>query len=297
MKSFFTSMPLVFLFITANASLAQIPNTDVYLTDYEMKAGKLTFGLVHNLTNRPGYDNQPFFLPDGKGLLFTVIAADGQADIYKCDFAGYQLVQITRTPESEYSPTIMPNGKHFSVVRVEKDSTQRLWKFPLAGGSPSLVLEKVKPVGYHAWLDANTLALFVLGSPNTLQIADVRTGETKTVSGNIGRALHKIPRRNAFSFVHKIKEEFWSITVYDLSANKSEVLIKTLPGSEDCAWTPEGLLLSASGAKLYQWNPKSKEEWIELVNFEKLNVKNITRLAVSPKGNRLAFVASDQHGN
>lgn len=297
MKSFFTSASFVLLFITTRISHAQIPGTDIYLADYKIKEGKLTFDLIHNLTNRTGYDNQPFFLASGEGLLFTVIAADRQADIYQHLLAKRVITQVTRTPESEYSPTLMLDGKHFSVVRVEKDSSQRLWKFPLAGGAPILVLEKVKPVGYHAWLDANTLALFVLGTPNTLQIADVRTGATKTVGGNIGRALHKIPRRNAVSFVHKINEEFWNIKAYDLTSNKTEILIKILPGSEDFAWAPEGILLSASGSKLYQWHPQGKEGWVELANFAKLGYKNITRIAFSPKGNRLAFVANDQSTN
>lgn len=291
---------LIVAFVHAPSLLhAQIPGTDVYLIDYKMKDGRLQFGTLRNLSNRPGYDNQPFFLPAGEGLLFTVIGADGQADIYKCNFPDYALTQITRTPESEYSPTVMPGGKHFSVVRVEKDSSQRLWKFPLAGGVPSLVLEKVKPVGYHAWLDANTLALFILGKPNTLQIADVRTGETKSVGGNIGRALHKmpLPQRVAFSFVHKVNEENWIVKSFEPKTRKTKILIRTLPGSEDVAWTPEGILLSGSGSKLYQWDPKGKKEWSELANFAKLDLKNLTRIAVSPKGDRIAVVVNDQSAN
>ncbi len=294
MKFLFT---FLFVILLLGAVQAQIPGTDVYLADYAMKNGRLQFGTIRNLTNRPGYDNQPSFLPRGEGLLFTVLGADGQADIYKCSFSDYALTQFTRTPESEYSPAVMPDGKHFSVVRVEKDSSQRLWKFPLAGGAPSLVLEKVKPVGYHAWIDGNTLALFVLGKPNTLQVADVRTGQTKTVGGNLGRALHKIPRRNAFSFVHKVNEEQWIVKSFEVTTSKTQVLIPTLPGSEDCAWTPEGILLAGSGTKLYQWDPKGKKEWVELANFAKLGYKNLTRIAVSPKSNRLAFVANDQSAN
>ena len=71
------------------------------------------------------------------------------------------------------------------MVRVEADATQRLWKFPLAGGKPILVLEKIKPVGYQAWIDQNTLALFILGAagkPSTLQIVDVRTEKAEVIA-------------------------------------------------------------------------------------------------------------------
>ena len=42
------------------------------------------------------------------------------------------------------------------------------------------MLADVKPVGYHAWADDHTLALFVLGQPATLQLADTRTGKAES---------------------------------------------------------------------------------------------------------------------
>ena len=41
--------------------------------------------------------------------------------------------RVTNTPESEYSPTVTPDGAHISVIRVEADGTQRLWRFTLDG--------------------------------------------------------------------------------------------------------------------------------------------------------------------
>ena len=88
-------------------------------------------------------------------------------------------------------------------MRVERDSTQRLWRFPTDGSAPSLVLRDVKPVGYFAWLDSVTLALFVLGNPNTLQIADTRTGVARVVTSNIGRSLQRVPGGRRASFVQR----------------------------------------------------------------------------------------------
>ncbi len=288
----------VLLFSSFAPLQSQIPGTDIFVLDFKLKDGRLQPGVPRNITKRAGYDNQPHFLPNGKSLLFTSIREDGQADIYKCDLADYSISQLTRTTESEFSANAMPDGKHFSVVRVEKDSSQRLWKFPLAGGAPSLVLEKVKPVGYHAWINANTIALYVLGTPSVLQVAEVSAGQAKIVGGNIGRSLHKIPQREAFSFVHKINEEMWIIKVFDLKASKTKILFKAVEGSEDCAWTPDGLLLMGSGSKLYQRYPERNQEWIEIADFSSAGVRNLTRLAVSPKGNRIAVVSADQnHSN
>jgi len=92
------------------------------------------------------------------------------------------------------------------VIRVERDSTQRLWSFDLTGGDPRLVLERIKPVGYHAWVDPTTLALFVLGSPNSLQIADLGTG-----SGAILAAvLKELPNAAGIGFEASADAFVWA---------------------------------------------------------------------------------------
>ena len=162
------------------------PPSDIFIIDVASHNGKMKLGPPVKITTWVGYNNQPSFLPDGQSVLYTSIR-DKQADIYRYDIRRSATTQITKTPESEYSPTLMPDGRSISVVRVEADGTQRLWKFPLDGGTPSLILEKIKPVGYHLWIDDHTLALFILGKPNTLQIVDTRTEETETIAENPGR--------------------------------------------------------------------------------------------------------------
>ena len=158
-----------------------------------------------NITDRAGYDNQPSFTSDQKGVFFTSVRDDAQADIYRYDIATKQTTRVTTTaPESEYSATPIDGGRAISIVRVERDSAQRLWRFPLDGSAPSVILERVRPVGYHAWADDHTLALFVLGSPNTLQLADTRSGAAETLASGIGRSLHRIPGTNRISFVRKV---------------------------------------------------------------------------------------------
>jgi dipeptidyl aminopeptidase/acylaminoacyl peptidase len=139
------------------------PTNDIYLINVTSQAGQTSFGKPTKISAWDGYNNQPFFLPDGKGLLYTSIRADKQADIYRYDIKTVATTRITETTESEYSATVTPDGKFFSVIRVEADQSQRLWKFPLPGGQPQLVLEKVKPVGYQCWIDDRRLALFILG--------------------------------------------------------------------------------------------------------------------------------------
>ncbi|HZH29395.1 MAG TPA: hypothetical protein VEY11_01265 [Pyrinomonadaceae bacterium] len=271
---------------------------DIFVADVTLSGGKLRVGQPANITNRAGYDNQPSFLPDGRSLLYTSAREGGQTDIYRYDFNTGQSTRLTTTPEGEYSPTVMPGGKFFSVVRVEADRMQRLWKFPLAGGAPALLLPNLKGVGYHLWLDERTLALFILGAnngPNLLQLAPTDNSFLDTIHVNIGRALHLIPRRAAFSFVHKISPDQWFIKSFDLKTKRSAVIARTLPASEDLAWTPAGTLLSAQDSKLYQLDPaQPSADWQLVADFSAAGLKKITRLALSPKADRLALVAQSE---
>ena len=274
-------------------SLQAPPATDIYLADLRVVQGRVTVGTPVNITNRPGYDNQPSFLPDGRSILYTSVR-DSQADIYRYDIERRTNSAVTQTRESEYSPTPLPNKVGFSVIRVEADSTQRLWAFDLDGTHPRLVLDSIKPVGYHAWGDDHTLILFVLGTPATLQIADgeLPGARGEVLARDIGRSLQRIPGRPAVSFLQRDSVGGPSLQEVDVHTRRVTSLVKTPLGAEFFAWTPDGIVLTAAGTQLYQWDPRRGGAWQEIADFASAGLTNITRLAVSAKGDRLAIVAS-----
>jgi hypothetical protein len=265
---------------------AQVPATDIYVAP--LKGWQV--GPPVNVTHRPGYDNQPCFLPGGRAFLYTVIGDDAQADVYRYDLAAGTSTRLTTTTESEYSPTPLPDGHGFSVVRVEADSTQRLWAFDLDGSHPRLLLPGVKPVGYHAWIDSVTVALFVLGTPATLQLADLRTGKADTVARDVGRSPQRVPGRAAVSVIWRRDSTTRVIAIID-AATRTPQPFAPLPDSADFhAWTPDGTLLASAGTRVLRWDPQAAH-WVAIADFAAAGVTNITRLAVSPTGDRLAFVA------
>ncbi|HEY7393649.1 MAG TPA: hypothetical protein VH559_02330, partial [Gemmatimonadaceae bacterium] len=184
---------ILVLLAAASTLGAQAPATDIFLAPLTMQGGRPVVGAAVNITNVRGYDNQPSFTPDSRSILFTSNRDGRQTDIYRYDMASKSTTRVTTTTESEYSPTVMPGGRRFSVIRVEKDSMQRLWSFTLAGTDPQVILPALKPVGYHAWLDDDHLALFVLGSPNALVYASVKSGKADTLERGIGRSLARMP--------------------------------------------------------------------------------------------------------
>ena len=256
------------------------PATDVFLADLQTSQAT-------KISDNPGYDNQPGFSPDGAFVLYTSNRDGKQTDIFRYDIGAKATTQVTHTSESEYSPTVTPDGKTFSVIRVEADGTQRLWRFDLDGANPNLVLENVKPVGYHVWIDATHLGLFVLGAnnqPPTLQIADTKTGTAAVVATNIGRGMRM--RQNSTGnlvFVSKA-ETPWVIKEYSPSTGQTSTLTAVVEGSEDFAWdviNNKEALLMARGSKVHAWSP-ALPTWRELADYSSSGVGSITRIAVRP---------------
>ncbi len=275
------------------------PATDIWLLSIEpgtaTSEGVPTVGSPRNLTDRQGYDNQPHFLPGGDAVLYTSIR-DGQADIYRYDLKHDRAEALTKTAESEYSPTPLPTGDGFSVVRVEEDDRQRLWRFDLDGKNPQLLLPDVEPVGYHAWGKDGELALFVLGEPHRLHRAKLGTPGSSPLADDIGRSLAPIPGHHAVSFIHKVEaegEDGWQVRRLDLDSGKIEPLIAALPGREDVAWAPDGTLWGADGGKLYRWCPFCSGRWQLVADLETSHgLTDITRLAIDPDGKHLALVSA-----
>jgi len=275
------------------AAQAAPPNSDIFLTPLLRDGDSLRLGAAQNITRRPGYDNQPSFLTDATALLYTAIDSSGQADIWRYDLRSRRRTRLTDTPESEYSPTVMPGSTRFSVVRVERDSTQRLWSFRLDGSDPQLVLETLAPIGYHAWLDQFRLAVFVLGSPNTLHVVRRDGSEDVLRASHIGRTIQRVPAQNWYSFVQlDITRTPW-IVAQPFEGGPVSRLVRVAEDNEFYSWAPDGTLLSASKGEITRWNGVSGEgsAWLPVPSAAPLAVKNISRLAVSPDGRWLAFVA------
>ena len=300
--STYTALTVYALLLTQSASsLAQgstpaprpaPPAPDVYLAAIRVTPSKVSVGAPLNITARPGYDNQPVFLSDGSAVLFTSVREDAQADIYRYDIATRRTSRVTTSaPESEYSATPIDGGRAISVVRVERDSAQRLWRVPLDGSQPVVILDRVKPVGYHAWVDDTTLALFVLGSPNSLQLANTRRGSADTIATAIGRSLHRVPGTRTISFVRKVSPTEWWLESLDVATRETERLIRLPEGVEDYAWLLDRSVICGRGSALLRWSGKAGDEWRTIADLGGAGVKGITRLAVSPRGDQIAFVA------
>ena len=280
----------------ALAQTAPPPATEIFLAPMRLTPTAPTMGPARVASENPnGYDNQPYFGTDGRSMLFTSNRDGKQTDIYFVELQTRQIRQFTHTPESEYSPTVMPDDAGVSTIRVEADGTQRVWRFAGDGAAPALVLRDVKPAGYHAWIDPGRLAVYVLGKPATLQIADLETGAARVVATDIGRAVLRRPALvgrsgGTISFVQR-EGDGWTVKEWLPATGEIRPIVAALPGStdRDAAWAPDGTLFMTKGGEVHWWRP-GQEGWTLLADP---GIGALTRLAVSPDGRWMALVAAE----
>ena len=266
---------------------------DIYLAELSIFDGLHYLGPLQNVTNRTySYDDQPMFTPDSRSLLYTTEYGYGdrvQTEIHRYYLSSRRETRITRTEESEYSPTPVPTDRAFTAIRVEADSAQRNWRFTMEGMDGQVLLRNLNDVGYYAWGNETTMLLYVQSEPPTARIADLTTGQSEVVASGVGRSLNKIPNRNAWSLVERVSDDEAWISEVNIGTHGIRRLILSVGGGEFHAWTPEGVLLMALGSRIYQWDPEVDGDWRRVADLADMGI-TVSRIAVSPDGSKIAIV-------
>jgi len=286
------AIPFIIFQVTSFTAIAQT-GSEILLFNLKIKKNKITLSNPKNITNHPGYDNQPGFNRDEPVVYYSSFNDEGRSDIKSYNYQTGVTTSVTTTNEREYSPTQTPDKNYISCIIQRDNGSQDLGKYPLTGGDPYVIINTMT-VGYHVWADNSHLALFILGDPNTLHFMRLPTKEDTVLAQNIGRSLHQIPGERGVSFVQKTSSTDWQIKKLDTETMAISTLANTLPGREDITWTPDGRIISSDGSKIYNLNPTKDKTWTEIsLTSGRELLKGITRLAVNVKGDKLAVVISE----
>lgn len=283
------------LLFASAVSFAQT-GSEIILFDLKLKKGKVTLSNPKNITNHPGYDNQPSFHTDLPFIYYSSFNEDGRSDIRRYDFQRDTTVNITATNEREYSPTLTPDKQFLSCIIQRDNGAQDLGKYPVEGGEPSLIIDNLT-VGYHLWTDNSHLALFILGSqgsPNTLHFIRLPTKEDTVLATNIGRSFQKVAGERAFAFIQK-GDSTNKIMKFNTEKSKLSVLGNTIGKTEDIALSQSGHLITSDGTKLFfRLLNKNTRPWtpVDILQGSEL-LKSVTRIAISPKGDKIAVVVAE----
>jgi len=281
------------LFILVGSVVNAQEGTDIYLFNFKIDQEQFSLSNARNITNSPGYDNQPYFLPDGESLLYSSDDGFGQTDIYRYNFKGGSERRLTFTPNSEYSPTITPDGKYFSCIILERDGKQFLWKYPLQGAVPQKVTTE-HPIGYHCWINDNKIGVFVVGEPNKLKLVDLPSNKATEIADFPGTTLMMVPGDDGMmSYVSLADDQTWKLMNLNTNTLDKTELVKTIKRAQYYTWTPSHILIMGDGKRLYKFDPAKDKDWVEMANLSDYGIKDFTRIAVSPKGDLLAIVVNE----
>jgi len=275
----------------AQTASAQLSKANVYVFDLKRVADTAwTVSKPRYLTyfNELGYNNQPSFFSNNELYITAKMPNSNQTDIYLLDLDKKTKLRVTDTPENEFSPMRMPDYYNFSVLRQQvngRDTLQYLWQYPLdRSHSGKAVFKYTEKIGYYTWLNGSQAAVYVLDNPdNFLGIADIRTDKVTPVATNIGRCLMQMTNRN-LAFVQKSDlGDTWMLmekNPYQLS-KPAVPIVNMLAGCEDFGIMPDGTFLIGRGSKLYKFDRRKDQDWVEIADLYLYNIFSITRITVS----------------
>jgi hypothetical protein len=294
---------------------AKMPGFDIYVGDLALQDNRLQVSQLKALTSRVAYDNQPLFLPDGDSLLYTSAITNNkieqkveQTDSMLISLKSGEVSNLTKSTESEYSPTSMPFGNSFSVIRAVGDK-QKLWRYPLnpeqqSAKPASELLANVNPVGYHAWVDNSRLILFVLGEPHTLQLADINKQTSQVLDDDIGPSLFAIPHSSLHGTSHGSLMSYtasvgegdniqWQLKSYHPETGQIAVLTTLPKGAYYYAWSGNGYAIAAVDGLLMQWDKGNPDKgWLQFADVSDMCPKGITRLSTNLQSSKIALVCT-----
>lgn len=264
-------------------------NTDIFLFDLKNEDGVFELSNFKNISNNEGYDNQPSFM-DNNTILYAG-TRNGQTDIVMYDIENGSKTWLCSTEGGEYSPLKIPNQSAVSAIRLDPDGKQLLYRYDLKNGTSKPLMDTLV-VGYHNWFNYDSVLSSVLvGDDLYLYKTDIREKKNYLLTKHVGRSLHNIPNSKLMSFISKENDSLWEIKSINPISGATKSIIQTLPKTEDMCWTPRGSILMAKDGILYKFNPKEDTNWIKAASFSAYGITNITRLAVSLDGKKLAIVA------
>ena len=127
-------------------------------------------------------------------------------------------------------------------------------------------------VGYHCWLRDELVALFIVGEPHKLAIANTLDKSVTILTSNIGRCFQRLANGN-LAYIHKATENNWTIKELNINTMKSKTIVSTVPQSEDFVILPNNTFLMAYGSKLFKYRKGWDTNWLEVADFSKHKIK------------------------
>lgn len=271
----------------------ELPECDIFLFELSESENELKVSGGINITNRPGYDNQPWFTPEGKSILFSANRDPHRTDIYEYFVASGETKQVTDSPDQEYSPQVSPDNQTLSFVTDGETANQSVWTKDRGQSKIHWLLgnqSEREPVGYYSWNHKTGYILYWSRYGFSIRLVHQDRELSHYVTGDaIPTTPHIIPGSDCFSFMHQQGNgEVW---IKELNPETLAVrpLTAVLGNNRNYGWTPLGKILMCKDTQLHRWSQDTRK-WEFVVDLASMGVKDVTRVAISPNGKHLAVV-------
>jgi Tol biopolymer transport system component len=281
----------VILILGGQILFAQAPDSELFLFSIEKKDGKYIFSGGENITNNPGYDNQPSFSLDDRSILFTSNRNSNNFDIYEYDLADKKVSQIITSENGEYTAKELDKNT-ITFVREGKGQEMTVWKFDRTTKKESLALKNKEPVAYYAF-NSKGDALVWIRYAFMMHFVNPEKDINKYVANYAQPSVpHLIPKTDNFSFMQRQPDDELWIKEFNPKTQAVRPIVNSKDGKKDYCWMPDGSLLIGSGTKLFRFDEKIDKDWVLLADLSEFGIKDITRMSVSFNGKYLALVSN-----
>jgi hypothetical protein len=273
----------VFVLLLASAASGQVLSTEVWLGKFAATGHGYLVSDLQNISNHPGYDNQPAFFPDGTALYFTTEASGLDDTGLGVHAVRYDIAtgKATKLPAAKgFSPTPSPQG--LTTLREGK-----VWSYD-ASGRELGTLTDTTTVGYYTRFDDGVWALFLNEPERKIVLYDEKTKRVEDMDRMAVTAPYRVPGARAVTYVVDGRV----LRRLDLDARAAKTLATIpFPTGGHHVWTPRGTLLIASGNQIHEWDPAVPDEWPVIYRASHPDLQGITRIAVSPRLDLIALVS------
>ena len=205
--------------------LLLLANTSV---DPEIFVVDVATNVATNLTNQPGFDNQPLWSPDGTQIAFVTDREGGNVDLWLMNADGSNARRLASTPGDDNLGGWSPDGQ--KIVYSNKDEVaESLWIIDVASGESTRLTES-QDGGDSAptWSpDGERIAFYSAptgGLPNVFTIRPDGS-ERQQVSDGSAPALFPIWGPEGQQLIYTlVKNERYSLYMFDLESKQGRVI-------------------------------------------------------------------------
>lgn len=282
--------------VNVNVAAPDMPNTDIFTANLRFVEGEPLISDIGPIAEGPGYENQPSFLPDGAGFLFTAQSASGKTDVFRHARGAEIATPVFQSPDrSEYSPRLSADGASITYIQENPDGDwTELHAMPVDGGEGKAAID-LAPLGYYAFVRNGAAVLAYLRSePPTLHLVEIESGADELVATDAGRGLMPGTDGSSAYFTAGSPSEPLMLHHFDGASGAVSPMFALPSGSEfyvafDSPGARTGFF-SGDGSTLVYRTDTDDDAWRAVVDLAGIGVRTISRLAVNGDLTRILMV-------